>query len=85
MQDVTREMSPGTLFFLLITGCSTLLFFLPQPVLMAAAIIPFLLSLSAAVYFKRKIGGYTGDCLGAVQQIGEIGFLAGVTVILKLI
>ena len=25
----------------------------------------------------RKIGGYTGDCLGAVQQVAEIGFLLG--------
>jgi adenosylcobinamide-GDP ribazoletransferase len=25
-------------------------------------------------YFKKWIGGYTGDCLGAVQQITEIGF-----------
>lgn len=22
-------------------------------------------------YFKAKIGGYTGDCLGAIQQVGE--------------
>jgi adenosylcobinamide-GDP ribazoletransferase len=22
-------------------------------------------------YFKRRLGGYTGDCLGAVQQLGE--------------
>ncbi len=26
-------------------------------------------------YFKRWIGGYTGDCLGAVQQISEIAIL----------
>jgi len=32
--------------------------------------------------FKRRIGGYTGDCLGAVQQVGEaacyLALLAGV-------
>jgi adenosylcobinamide-GDP ribazoletransferase len=27
-----------------------------------------------AAYFKRWIGGYTGDCLGAVQQVTEITF-----------
>ena len=27
--------------------------------------------------FERKLGGYTGDCLGAVQQVGEIGFYLG--------
>ncbi len=40
--------------------------------------IPMLVGLTAlttvgmAVWFKRRIGGYTGDCLGAVQQVTEI-------------
>lgn len=29
----------------------------------------------AALYFKKRIGGYTGDCLGAVQQLSELSFL----------
>jgi len=28
-------------------------------------------------YFKRWIGGYTGDCLGAIQQVTEIVFYLG--------
>ena len=32
------------------------------------------LRLAAARYLYRRIGGYTGDCLGAIQQITEIGF-----------
>lgn len=28
--------------------------------------------------FERKLGGYTGDCLGAVQQGSEIGLYLGV-------
>jgi adenosylcobinamide-GDP ribazoletransferase len=31
----------------------------------------------AALYFRRRIGGYTGDCLGAVQQLAELAFLIG--------
>jgi len=27
--------------------------------------------------FEARLGGYTGDCLGAVQQCSEIGFLLG--------
>jgi adenosylcobinamide-GDP ribazoletransferase len=27
--------------------------------------------------FKRRIGGYTGDCLGATQQLAEVAFYAG--------
>lgn len=29
----------------------------------------------AAAYFKGRIGGYTGDCLGATQQVAELSFL----------
>lgn len=29
----------------------------------------------AAVYCRQRIGGYTGDCLGAVQQLTEFAFL----------
>ncbi len=33
--------------------------------------------LAARAVFERKLGGYTGDCLGAVQQFSEIGFYLG--------
>lgn len=38
--------------------------------------IPLLIfvSLLFGVYFNRKINGYTGDCLGAVQQVNELVF-----------
>jgi adenosylcobinamide-GDP ribazoletransferase len=29
-------------------------------------------------FFRRRLGGYTGDCLGAVQQITEVAFYLGV-------
>jgi adenosylcobinamide-GDP ribazoletransferase len=34
-------------------------------------------ALAVALLAKRQIGGYTGDVLGAVQQIAEIGVLFG--------
>ena len=41
--------------------------------LFSTIIIPvFLVALVAGSYFKKHIGGYTGDCLGAVQQIAEV-------------
>ncbi len=33
--------------------------------------------LAARRVFEKKLGGYTGDCLGAVQQISELSFLVG--------
>jgi adenosylcobinamide-GDP ribazoletransferase len=41
--------------------------------LAAAALATFL----AARYFVRRIGGYTGDCLGATQQVAELAFYLG--------
>ncbi len=32
--------------------------------------------------FEPRLGGYTGDCLGAVQQTSEVGFLLGVLAVL---
>ena len=38
-------------------------------------------SLAAAAWmgrwFARRLQGFTGDCLGATQQVGEIGFYLG--------
>jgi adenosylcobinamide-GDP ribazoletransferase len=27
---------------------------------------------------QRKLGGYTGDCLGAMQQLSELAFYVGI-------
>ena len=43
----------------------------------AAAIAAAGAAAIAAAYFRRRIGGYTGDCLGAVQQLTELAFLLG--------
>lgn len=43
------------------------------------AVIPvFISKWLLARYFKKWIGGYTGDCLGAIQQVGEIVFYMSV-------
>jgi adenosylcobinamide-GDP ribazoletransferase len=42
----------------------------------AGAVVPCLVIVPAAAwYFRRRIGGITGDCLGAVEQLQEIGVL----------
>ena len=45
----------------------------------AAAIAAFV----AAAYFKQRIGGYTGDCLGAAQQVCELMFLLSAVAVLR--
>ena len=51
------------------------LILLIQNVLIAASpIILMIITWRAHTYFNRKIGGYTGDCLGAIQQLTEATF-----------
>ena len=45
--------------------------------IIAAIVAAEITALLAAAYFRRRIGGYTGDCLGAVQQLTELAFLLG--------
>ena len=46
---------------------------------------PFVVQLFAVRYFKKWIGGYTGDCLGATQQVCEIAFYLGCLCLWKFI
>jgi adenosylcobinamide-GDP ribazoletransferase len=49
------------------------------PLTYSLAILPVLLITTFVFksYITRKIGGYTGDCLGALQQISEVIFYLG--------
>src|SRR5579859_1853254 len=44
-------------------------------VLLAALAFSLVATLLTAAYFRYRIGGYTGDCLGAAQQLSELSFL----------
>ena len=45
---------------------------LMEHTLFPAAILAFLVAVVLRKYFLLRIGGYTGDCLGATQQITEV-------------
>lgn len=47
--------------------------------------IAYLGKLYLAWYFKKHIGGYTGDCLGAIQQLCEVLFYLSCILIWKFI
>jgi adenosylcobinamide-GDP ribazoletransferase len=40
--------------------------------IISAAVFAFLFAALLSAYFYRRIGGYTGDCLGATQQVAEL-------------
>ena len=50
---------------------------LPWPGMAAGALLALFATLFLARKFDRRIGGYTGDCLGAVQQLSEACFYLG--------
>lgn len=51
--------------------------FLPIPEVLVGGVLAMLATLWLAAKFRRWLGGYTGDCLGAVQQVSEIAFYLG--------
>ncbi len=79
---IARRMSPGELLFAALCGllplaalvCAKLL---PWQAVVAGSALALIFTLYLARLFVRRIGGYTGDCLGAVQQLSEAGFYLG--------
>lgn len=58
-------------------------FHLGQPMLLAAIVVLGLVTVLLARYFRKWIGGYTGDCLGAIQQVCEVTFYFFLVVLWK--
>ncbi len=54
---------------------------LPWEKLVVALLLSVLATLWLAGLFRRWLEGYTGDCLGATQQVSEIAFYLGLLVV----
>lgn len=79
-KPLATQLGGARLMFVLATGAAALAL-LPMRtwwVLLALAATQVLL----ARWFKRRIGGYTGDCLGAAQQVSEVVFYLAVLALL---
>jgi adenosylcobinamide-GDP ribazoletransferase len=50
---------------------------LPLEKAVAGCVLAALATFWLAGKFNRWLGGYTGDCLGATQQVSEIAFYLG--------
>ncbi len=75
------RMSLGSFVIAALTGFASLLFLSEagaSPAAIAGAASAALLARAwLARHLKQRLGGYTGDCLGAVQQLSEIAFYLG--------
>ena len=80
-RSVSDTLGPGSLALALGFGAAALALL---ALLVAAAVVLAALAGLAAGHlamraaYERKLGGHTGDCLGAVQQMSELGLYLGV-------
>lgn len=76
-KPLATRLSPGAL--LVATVCAAApLAGLPWPQAALGLLLALLATVWLAAKFRRWLGGYTGDCLGATQQVAEIAFYLGV-------
>jgi adenosylcobinamide-GDP ribazoletransferase len=81
-KPLATKMSHQDYFIACVFGLSPLL--LMRTYWIFLVIIPLIVTkLYFSRYFNKWIGGYTGDCLGTVQQIAEIVYYLSVLLILK--
>jgi adenosylcobinamide-GDP ribazoletransferase len=74
-KPVAKKMTAGELAIGLLLGALPLLSYAAwqhRPAVLLV-VLPLVVAKTAlARYFQRWIGGYTGDCLGAIQQVAEV-------------
>lgn len=61
------------------------LFFFKTPLILLVILPPYLAKVYLGRKFKKWLGGQTGDCAGAVQQLSEVVFYLSVLVLWKFI
>ena len=76
-KDTTKEKSISILLIALIFSVLPL-FLLHYTIILFVVITLFLILIYFRYYIHKKLGGYTGDLLGALQQISEVGFYIAV-------
>ncbi|MBX2844295.1 MAG: adenosylcobinamide-GDP ribazoletransferase [Flammeovirgaceae bacterium] len=79
-KPVAKKLSYKNLFIAAFFGISPLFIF-PNLTYLLVIIPLFIIKWWLGKYFIKWIGGYTGDCLGATQQISEIVILLSVIII----
>ena len=71
VKPIGKRIKPGEFIFALITALIPILFF-QNYLFFAVTLLPVFSGLILMRYFRKRIDGYTGDCLGSIQQVSEI-------------
>ena len=75
-KPLATRLSPGSMLAAL-SFVIPVLILLPIKNAILACLLASFATFWLALKFKRWLGGYTGDCLGATQQVSEIAFYLG--------
>lgn len=79
-KPVAETLSGASLFVVALTCIGIVAaaaYFIPLSAIGAGLVGAAAGHIGMRLLFERKLGGYTGDTLGAVQQVSEIGFYLG--------
>lgn len=71
IKPLANNQSKMDLLILLVTGLPIFLLLLWQSALLLCCVLMFV-RYAGKFYFIKQLGGYTGDCLGAAQQVTEL-------------
>jgi adenosylcobinamide-GDP ribazoletransferase len=72
------EIIIGTVTLLLVLGL------LPRQAALVALLATSLVTVLSGLYFRARIQGITGDCLGAANQLTEVGLYLAAVILLRL-
>lgn len=81
-RDTSHPLSAGRFFIASVLGVAPLIYFCSWWILVSVPLV-IMFALMAGRWFKARIGGYTGDCLGAVQQVNELLVMVVLFVVLQ--
>ena len=80
-KPAAQQISPASFAIALFTCLAVLVLLFaagaPAAKLLAAVLAALLMRAYLAWRLQKRLGGYTGDCLGAVQQLTELAFYLG--------
>lgn len=80
-----KKMGTGEFAFNLLTGALPMIpLVLLRPVTAVSMLFPAITAACLIIYMRHKIGGYTGDCCGAVAMICKVAMIFGVVLSINL-
>lgn len=72
VKPLAQELSQDSYSILLLTGLIVMFFTLPLFIAMSLVLALVIIRWLLKKWFMQQLGGYTGDCLGAAQQLSEV-------------